>query len=98
MPNVKTGPLLAYISVLSILLAFSSLLSFFCIFRKFFGVTYSSALQPVCTVHQNMRGVHRYERVHQRTSQTCHTKQILFTKTLLAKINHQPMNDFQDLT
>jgi len=33
-------------------------------------ICYLSALQPVCTVHprvhQNMRGVHHYERVHQK--------------------------------
>jgi len=33
-------------------------------------------------VHQNMRGVHHYERVHRDALQTCHTKLILFTKTL----------------
>jgi len=27
-------------------------------------------------VHQNMRGVHRYERVHKGASQTCCTKRI----------------------
>jgi len=47
---------------------------------------YASALQPVCTlhprVHQNMRRVHHYERVHKGASQTCHTKEILFTKIL----------------
>jgi len=32
-------------------------------------------------VHQNMRGVHRYERVHKGASETCHTQQIRFTKT-----------------
>jgi len=46
---------------------------------------YISAIQPVCTVHpgvhQNMRGVHHYERVHKGASHTCHPKQILFTKT-----------------
>jgi len=47
---------------------------------------YSSALQPVCTVHprvhQNMRGVQHYERVNKDALQTYHAKQILFTKTL----------------
>jgi len=40
-----------------------------------------------------MCGVHHYERVHKDALQTCHTKQILFTKTLLTKMNHyyQPM-------
>jgi len=45
-------------------------------------VYYISALQPVCTVHpgvhQNMRGVHHYERVHKGASQTCHLKRELF--------------------
>jgi len=53
-----------------------------------------SALQPVCTVHpgvhQNMRGVHHYERVHKGASQICHTKQILFTKLSVSK--NEPFN------
>jgi len=28
--------------------------------------TLRSALQPVCTVHQNMREVHHYKRVHHK--------------------------------
>jgi len=55
---------------------------------------YSGAVQPVCTVHprvhRNMRVVHHYERVHKAASQTCHTKQILFTKSVVCK--HQTMS------
>jgi len=29
--------------------------------------------------------VHHWERVHKKSSQTCHTKQILFTKLLVSK-------------
>jgi len=49
------------------------------------NLLYASALQPVCTVHprvhQNMHGVHHYKKADKGASQTCHTKQILFTKT-----------------
>jgi len=52
---------------------------------KLFETVKSSALQPVCTVHhcvhQNVRGVHHFERVHTGASPTCHTKYIPFTKT-----------------
>jgi len=43
-------------------------------------VQYTTALQMVRTVHQNVREVHHYKRVHKGASQTCHTKQILFQK------------------
>jgi len=61
------------------------------------NTSYTNALQPVCTVHpgvhQNMRGVHHYERVRKGASQTCHTKQILLTKLSVSKIDpfNQPM-------
>jgi len=49
-------------------------------------------------VHQIMRGVHHYERVHKGASKTCHTKQILFTK--LSVNTNEPFNQpmTQDLT
>ena len=47
-------------------------------------MVWTSALQPVCTVHptvhQHMRGVHHYERVHKDALQTCHTKQNFLQK------------------
>jgi len=65
--------------------------------RTVANTSYTSTLQLVCMVppgvHQNMRGVHHYERVHKGASQTCHTKQILFTKLSVSKIEpfNQPM-------
>ena len=55
------------------------------------GNSHHSALQPVCTVHprvhQNMRGVHHYERVHMGASQTSHLTDTFYKNFLLAKMN-----------
>jgi len=48
-------------------------------------IVWSSALQPLCRVDRNMRGVHHHGRIHKGASQTCHTVCLPLQKLSVSK-------------